>query len=60
MQSFLQLKKNIMNVKSHFSKYGKIIESLRQEVSEISVVFVNTAITSSLAYFVICRFPIKE
>lgn len=56
MQSFLQLKKNIMNVKSHFSKYGKIIESLRQEVSEISVEFVNTAVTSSFAYFVICRF----
>ena len=33
-----------MNVKSHISKYGKIIEDLRQEVSEISVKFVNIAV----------------
>lgn len=35
------LKKNIMNVKSHFSKYGKIIESLRQEVSELKLKLQN-------------------
>ena len=38
--SIIQMKKNVLNVDFHVSRYGRIVEELRKEVSE-KIAFVN-------------------